>query len=1205
MSDAPLTWNTLPIAGGTRALIEASAGTGKTWTITALYLRLQLQERLLPPQIVVTTFTNAAAQELRERVRARLLEALARADAEAQPATAARGEPSAVATPPDTDEIAHWLDARWRADPSQRTTDALHLRLALAEFDRAPISTLHGLCSRIIAEHGLATGGDFTTGAMTSGAGLDARLRDDAWRRIVQSPPTARSAGDLAWANAGYSAFSTALAKACAPGVDVAPIDLSPLQAMMTADNAEALRQGATSIRYQSRKTKLKNRLLDLAEFLQETDATTRSPDIREKGEDLDALLDDQVAPEALAAARKHPAIMLARKVLALLPADPQAPAKAHTLAATRQWLLSERERRLRASAQISFDAVIARVADALEGVDGAALAASVRGQWPIALVDEFQDTDARQFAILDRLWPTVPGAACAPMAAGRSPQLVMIGDPKQAIYAFRGGDIQAYAKAGTTAQMRMRLDVNRRSSAAYVAACNELFAEPASVLGCTDTGAIRYVPAIADAARPGKKTLTIDGQDCTQPLWIHERIPTADKIGNEDLRARALDACARHIAALLQERRHRIGDRLLAPGDVAVLLPANRDIGALRKRLAEFDVPCVGAGAQSVFASDSARDLQVILYAIARPHDEPAIRAALATAPFFGRDFQALRACGDDAAAWQHIQLRFAQWQRQWPERGVQAVLTALIAAQAERLGGRADSERRLTDLRHLGELLQARAQAGDGPQALLTWLTEQREGDGSDDDAGDERQLRVESDALRVRLMTLHACKGLQFPLVFLPLLWAHKGSPTMPLPLVREAGSDRRLLDLGGTDFAATLTAARREDLDERFRVLYVALTRAQYGCHVYALDHATDTDPLRCSALQAQLARVRACAGHHPNARSCPHIAWSQGWDWHGRRYVADTPPPPGTRQARTLALAPRPYAGSYSFSSLAHRQEDTVEVSGGSDESGVHRPAVTASDDGSPDHPQLATLEHWKGSEFGVAIHSVLERRAFDRPLTAQLQWVKHCLRENGIDPDQMPGLPARVAERLQAVLAAELRLADGGHVRLGEVPQARQCHEMSFRFALDGARMHRLREVCTEHGEPDLVPAPTPVLLRGTMRGVIDLVFEHEGRFHVLDWKSNWLGARLAAYAPDAIRVAMDLRHYRFQALLYTIALDRYLRSRLPDYDRCHQLGAAVYLFVRAVGLAKDAGVWTQRFPDALIAAADAVLAQSDAEVAA
>ncbi|HEY2344858.1 MAG TPA: UvrD-helicase domain-containing protein [Xanthomonadaceae bacterium] len=1186
-------WRTLPLAGDGRSLIEASAGTGKTWTIAALYQRLLLEDRLLPPQIVVTTFTNAAAQELRDRLRARLVTAASLAEA------LSAGAPAPVA---DRDDDDGWLVERWEADPALLAGERIHLRLALAELDLAPITTLHGLCGLLLSEHALDTGAGFAPGAMTSGKTLDEELRDDLWRRLAQSRPQELDAGDSAWAEAGRKAFNEALKKVCVPGAGVRLVDLAALLALMTRDNAESIRDWARNVRCQPRKTKLRNRLLELADYLEAADLSAPLPTIKGEKGGLAALLVDQLPSEALEIASDHAAIHLVREALARMPHSAQAADKSEALARYRESFLRERDLRLRERDQLSYDALISRSRAALEGPNGDRLAGRLREKWKVALVDEFQDTDIQQYTILDRIWRDAEHAP-----RGR---LVMIGDPKQAIYAFRGGDIDAYLAAREDAHEVMRLAINRRSSANYIAACNELFADRCASLGTDTDTPIQYEPALPGRG-PKRGALTCDGEPVARPLAFHIQSPPAEepesggkrlKPKAGDARAAALEACANHIADLLQRRRHRIGDRLLVPGDLAVLLPKNDDIARLRELLAARGVPCVGAGSQAVFDTDIARALQVLLYGIAHAHEPTAVRAALATRFFLARDFDALRALSDDNARWQRELQRFADWRRQWQEEGVQAVVGAVVAASADRFAGRADAERVLTDLRHLGELLQARTARGDGPAALLAWFADQREGDdAADEDAEEERELRIESDARRVRLATLHKSKGLQFPIVFLPLMWAHEGK-SATLPLARDAATGERLLDLGGPDCEEAKRADEQAAQDERFRVLYVALTRAEHACHVLVPHRDDAADPKR-SALCALLERLRGRLGDCSVEEACPHIAWSPGWNWPELRYEPERVAVHAGRNVEPLP-APRPLAARHSFTTLAQHRDPAIGEDAASDEAAAG-PAVdsavdaTEAADAEP-HPELAALAAWRGTAFGNALHAVFEQRALATPLRAQHELVLRCLHEAGFKGTDAEALVRRLAARAQAVLDAELDLGGGRHLRLADLPAQRLRAEMGFDYALDGASIRRLREACTRHGAPDLVPVRAPHVLRGLMTGAIDLVFEHAGRFHVLDWKSNFLGEHLAGYAPTALRAAMDAHHYRFQALLYTIALDRYLRQRLRGYRREGQLGEAVYLFVRAVGLAPGAGVWTHRFDDGLIAAVDAALAGSD-----
>ena len=243
-----------------------------------------------------------------------------------------------------------------------------------------------------------------------------------------------------------------------------------------------------------------------------------------------------------------------------------------------------------------------------------------------------------------------------------------------------------------------------------------------------------------------------------------------------------------------------------------------------------------------------------------------------------------------------------------------------------------------------------------------------------------------------------------------------------------------------------------------------------------------------------------------------------------------------------------------------------------------------------------EHPELLALSAVRGPDFGNALHGIFEHRRIDTPLSAQAEFVRRCLLDSGVRSRDVPidALVPLLAERVQASLDADL----GGGLRLVAVPTQCMRAEMEFHFALDDVSIRALRAACAAHGEPALVPSIALSRINGLMTGKIDLVFQHAGRFHVLDYKGNWLGSRLADYAPDALRRAMDAHHYRFQALLYTVAVDRYLRQRVPGYARAEHLGDALYLFVRAVGLAPDAGVWRQRFDDALIDAVDGALAQ-------
>jgi exodeoxyribonuclease V beta subunit len=1008
----------------------------------------------------------------------------------------------------------------------------------------------------------------------------------------------------------GRTELDKYLRSVLAPGVGVQTTELGPIDELMQPANARILRlwigDGSQFKRADSR---LRSRLEALATFIDNGDRAADPP--KDLADVLADPLDKHRRDHALPTVRNSVALEIAHRAAALLPALGNA-LRSSALARYRGQLREQRRRRLIESGAMTFDELIERVHDALLR-NGNALADRLFAAWPVAMIDEFQDTDAQQYAILDRIYRAGEGNA-----RGR---LIMIGDPKQAIYRFRGGDIDSYLEASETATSTLALAVNHRSSRQYVAALNSFYARAGARLSSDAAHQIRYVPVRESDRRDGSP-YAVDGVACGQPLQFHYwDAPEVPAGSNERVEA-ALDACADHIVELLSGR-HAIGARRVQPGDIAVLLPTGRQIALLRTRLLARAVPCVSTAWSSVFESPWARELHVILYAALHPRDDGAVRAALATR-LGGADYEQLRSLREQPDIWQRETEVFARLDGLWQSRGVLALIQQLTANAAARIFSGEEGERAMTDLRHLGELLQARSEEISGREELLTWLADERARAADVGDAAvDERQVRIESDAARVRLMTLHASKGLEFSIVMLPLMWANREYTRDAVAVVHDTQSRQRVVTFSDDG----LRHYRQQGQDERYRLLYVALTRARYACHVYALSPQrpvqrgstrSETDPVRAplDAMLEQVLRAEA------SPVTMDNVLWSVGpWPWQPARYRPQQTSAASERQVLSEPPSPR-FEATYSFSALAHGAAEAKvrEDEAAADESlGSDAPApvdilltdetvptpVVASETTESEHAELAWLAPIAGADFGNAVHAMLERRVVNRPMAQQHALIERCLLAEGVGLRgiALGQLVPYLAARVQATLDASLP-SDGATLTLGGLPAQALCAEMPFEFQLGEVSLGRLREVCA------FVP-PTPLrTLRGLMSGKIDLVFEHAGRFHVLDYKTNRLGAstRLSDYAPAQLDRAMADNHYRFQALLYTLAIDRFLRQRVDGYRRSTHLGAAIYLFVRAVGIAPQsaprAGIWTERFDDALLDAVDAALAADAREAA-
>lgn len=1213
-------WRQLTLHGDGRTLVEASAGTGKTWTIGALYLRLLLEKRdgqppLSPRQIVVATYTNAAADELRRRLRARLLDTLD---------LALHGF-DAAPEPEHTDRS--WLHSRW-LDPGEHAADIGRLQLALAELDLAPVSTLHRLCARILADHPFAAGAAFRMPEMVDGMQLVEALADDLWRVIQSGTALPSETGRV---RAAARALARPMARGelvallqglLAPGVHV-PTPDSEEEAWPT-DQVSPLRVLAQDDAAFNKNAVLRRLLAQLADLIESKGGQESWMSTKDRCTLVENAKKRTGVPKAACGRSDVNATLDFAAACAEGLESIQNQRHARFLSAVQAWARGELDRRLATAGQLGFDDLLTTVHGALRPAPGGArpLADALFAAWPVALIDEFQDTDPVQYGILDAVYRDQDGAP-----RGR---LVMIGDPKQAIYRFRGGDIHTYerAKADVVGDDRLTLACNHRSSDHYVEAINQFYGIVGTRLGApASTTPIAFAPAIASGRRNASPYEGPDsaGQRC---LVIHRAQP--HESGDLD----ALRSCANRIGILLDPANgHLVQDKRLQPSDLCVLVPNNWHARRMLELLRERGVPCVQRGRQSVFDDNEvATDLLVVLHAVVHCREPAPLRAALATG-LWGSGYHAVRALREDPLRWQEEVARFHRWQRLWRERGVLAVVTALIDEVARAHLDTREGHRVLTDLRHLGELLQAQEERADGPESVLKWLQQRLDGArNGDEDEADATALRVESDARCVQVMTLHGSKGLEFNLVMLPLMWAHRGKQRHNVKGVRTlSGSDglrRVVLDEAGR------AEVEREEQDERFRVLYVALTRAVHACHVW-LDPALPAgagDPL-VSPLALVTARLEAPA---LQAAGADHIAVMEGWS---APPAAVRPAPARVRtgdEARGLPVLPdAPLPARHSFTTLTVRRRafeaDPWAAAGDERDvgAGLHdvpagqslpwdKPVVTsesmvlAEEPGTATviaepcrtpHPDLDSLLGVAGADFGNAVHGILELRTPGQPLATHRalvleQLAKYNVRHRELDAD---ALAARLMPRLQAVLDADL---DGAGLRLVQLPARALRAELEFNYALDGASLDRLRNTCARLDHPDLVPARSHALA-GLMNGKIDLVFEHGGRFHVLDWKGNDLGdgtsACLEDYAPAALESKMDATRYRFQALLYTVAVERYLRDRLGEaYQRARHLGDCWYLFVRATGLALPdgtaCGVWHHRFDDTLLDAVQAEL---------
>lgn len=1182
--------------------IEASAGTGKTWSIAALYLRLVLERALPVERILVVTYTTAATAELKSRIRARLNEArdsFRTGDGNGDPVLAALLQ---------------------RIDPARAET---LLTLAIESFDLAAIHTIHGFCQRALAERAFESGQAFETELMTDQTPLLRETVRDLWRREM-----AVAGKDPAWVawllkqlpgpDALLGALAPHLGKPYLRRLSPQPVDATAADSFARAF-ADARDQWSKEGRA----------VLEMLSGWPGLSRTSYKPEqIAKHGAAVSAWIaqDDQGMEAPIASITLFtPAKLQAGttkgastpehqlfQTLEVLLAAQQAMEEAYQrryghllLAALDACETQLAERKAQLNRQ-SFDDLLVGLHDALEGEGGPALAAALRERYGAALIDEFQDTDPIQYNIFSRIF-----GAAGPEA--QTSALFFVGDPKQAIYSFRGADLQAYLAARGAAEQAWLLDTNRRSVAPLVAAVNAVFARnPAPFLD-------ERLPFAPVAASPKPiEPLVIEGHDGddSAPLtfWFLPRRETDSKgkpktTGKTDAADRISNAVAAEIAELLRladQGQARIGERSLNGGDIAVLVKSHRQGRLVREALAALKVASVRYGQDSVFDSREAQDMERVLLAVAEPGRDGLLRAAL-TSDLFGLCGDDIAALDADPAAWDAWLQRFQHWHTLARERGFIPMWAALLAEMQvpARLLALPEGERRMTNLQHLSELLQQQAHDEDlALEALAKRLADARSGDGDRFDS-EAQQLRLESDEQLVKIVTIHTSKGLEYPIVYCPFLW-DGAAPKRKDALLKFHDEDQAAaLDFGTEEWAAHEAQAEQERRAELLRLAYVALTRAKHRC-VLAwggireaelsplawLIHGKvgdDFKKLSDDDLLADLSKLRQAAGE--DALKVITLPDEEGLPWQ------PTVSAPESLQARSFHGRIVPAWRTHSFTGWL-MSEMVVPA-----ELPDHDAQAAAIEDDvaelAPEVPEVSGFP--RGANAGSALHALLEHGdVTPEAITARLA------------PFGIGAEWAEVAQRLvQDVVKTALRAASPanddslGGARLSDIPAERRLCEMEFLFPIVAPDMTALANAIGPGQGADgqlakRVARLGPTHALGFLKGFIDLVFEHDGKLHLLDYKSNWLGPRYRDYGSEALAAAMAAEQYDLQALLYAVALHRLQALRRSDYDYDAHFGGAYYLFLR--GMRPDvpgSGVFFWRPERALVERVDACLARN------
>ncbi len=1052
-------------------LIEASAGTGKTYSIALLFLRFVLSGIELS-EILAVTFTKAATSELKDRVRRFLKD----------------GAYHLKGREIENREIVRIID-----DYSESERDDLWSRLerALKEFDEAAIFTIHGFCQRIVRENAFESGAFFDTELVGDQRELVEEVVNDFWRSYLYDAPE-----DF--------------------------LEYALLQEKLSTDSLLSL---------------LGNRFTNPAlriepecgrELLSWERVQTDLFEIKdENGNGYDDLL------------------ILKRRLFGEV---------------AERLDVIKRER-----GAVTFDDLLLIVLEALTGKGKRELKKALRERYKAVLIDEFQDTDPVQYKIFSQLFDD-----------GKT-SLFFIGDPKQAIYSFRNADIFAYIKATGAGSIenekRFTMGVNYRSEKSMVEAVNRLFSErelpfllPEIEFNPVDSGSSAK-PLLEMGIKKGALQLCYLRAEDKPKRYLsrarnYYKAPPILKGGDsKQLMTRFMVA---EIQRLIDRKNGvAIGERAVKPGDIAVLTRTNYEATLVKGMLERNGIPAVQSNAGSVFHTREAKEMLRFVQAVVKG-DSGLLKNALLT-DMFGVPLPEIdRMTREDGTLEVWIE-KFREYKEIWQKRGFLSM--ALVMIRDNGVKGRLfafdDGERRITNLLHLSELLHREESSRKlNMYETLTFLSESTE---EKSVSSEEFELRLESDERAVRILTMHKSKGLEFPIVFCPFLWYSSAADKKRSDSLFYHNSDHDpVLHFGWDEGIAHLCL--RENLAENLRLLYVAATRSRNRCYLMWGRIAEAGS----SALAYLLHGITSEEEFKPmdENRILSDLARLEGENIDLRYIDGELPgrfvPERDEQLFRPARLFDRELDRSFSitsFSSLALRRGEPDEE--------------PDRDENLPEEQEVQIIEKEpegifafpKGAGPGTALHEIFEEIDFTQDSFSDE--VSAVLEKYGYGDG---GWEETVEDMVKKVLSSDL----GDGLTLDSITLSERISELEFFFKLQDIDAPGLMEILGRYNvKVDFNE------VRGFLHGFIDLTFRWNGRFYIVDWKSNYLGPEVSCYGGEALRESMEHHNYMLQYLIYTVALHLYLKNRIPDYDYDSHFGGVKYLFLR--GVDGENGIYSDR----------------------
>jgi len=1144
-------------------LIEAGAGTGKTYNIAALYLRLLLEKDLTIDEILVVTFTNTATCELKKRIRDKILKANLSLQADGSFKS-------------DEFEFIH-TDSGYQQIKSKLTE-------SIREFDNAAIFTIHGFCNRILNEYSFETGGSFNAELMTDQSSIVMNAVEEFWRKEVYRAPTLFVKYLYSQNYTPAKLASLARLTSHFPDIIIKPEKYKDYQSLPVDylnDSFEIL------------KSEWQNQKQVLSEYLVNGKALNRNMyranTIKSLILHLETYLDNN-SPDILF--NKH-RLLTRSKINQAIKKDFEPPEFRffdlfedylqiyHKFTTERlgsfkynflNYCGNEIKLKKRAQNAIFYDDQLDHVYQALSQPSGKYLSHQLSKRYRAALVDEFQDTDSIQYEIFKRLF------------SGSDTTLFLIGDPKQSIYSFRGADIFTYLEATNNTANRWTLLENWRSSPGMIKAVNTLFRSLNKPFLFDN---IEFAEAL-----PGNSNKNQTGIEALKPellIWYLDRESVGEygTTNRKDFlkagycRKLIINSVCSEIKRLLKAKQDN--DYTVKAQDIAILVNTNNEARMARDALAEFNIPGILYSDSDLFESDEAFEILRVLQAAAKPDSGYQIRAALAT-DILGYDSHMIAGTFSDDNSWEQLLLKFSYYHRVWRKEGFLRMAGLLLEQEQirQRVIELKSGRRRLTNILHLFDVLNNIINERKfSPDDLITWFGNRIVSEKSTDL---KQQLRLDSDDDAVCVLTIHKSKGLEFPIVFCPFTWKSKDKIYKESAVYHDPQHDYKpTFDLDLDDISHNLVLT--EKLAESLRMFYVAVTRAKYRCYLAwgrffnsylsAMNYLLINPQIENhSEAVSYLKDVFNTIGESEFVDKITNCARSNDTNINITRLPQAIADDSIVTENQFSNISYKGFDSkidrdfkivSYSYFNAAYK---------GSYEMPDHETTINLTPDVKIPESAASGYNRFKlpkGARTGIMIHEIMENLNFTNHEKDDLyNLVTDKIQKYGFESVWADAIVDMVSETIQV----KLNQAESAF-SLNNISQSGRINEMEFFFPLDRLEPKRINEILKCAGFPrqqfKLSSNYSREALRGFMQGYIDCIFEYENKFYIVDWKTNHLGATASDYSPENISSVMAANLYTLQYLIYAVALNNYLKTRIKNYSYEKCFGGVFYLFMRGI----------------------------------